>query len=160
DSGLVPHERAHQGDFLALQPFPVDAVIGNPPYVRLRHLPPSEAARARSAAAEVLGAQMDPSGSIWMPFVLHAASFLRRGGRMAFVLPYDLTYVRYARPLWRHLGDSFSAIRVVRIHERVFPEIMQDVVLFFAEGYEGRTDRVDYETYERVDDFVLGACAT
>lgn len=153
-SGLIPAERAIREDFLAVRPFAVDAVIGNPPYVRLRHVPPAEAAVAASAAAAVLGAPMEPAGSIWMPFLLHATRFLTPGGRVAFVLPYDFTYVRYARPLWELLGRSFGELRIARVHERVFPEIMQDTVLFFADGYGGRTDSVTFEAYERVDDLV------
>ena len=155
-AGTLEPGRAIRGDFLGLQPFPVDAVIGNPPFVRLRHLPADEAGRAAQAAAAALGAPMDPSGSSWMPFVLHASRFLRRGGSLAFVLPYELTYVRYARPLWQFLAGSFARLRVVRVHERVFPEIMQDVVLLFAAGSGGRTGAIAFEAYERVSDLELG----
>ena len=99
---------------------------------------------------------MDPSGSSWMPFVLHASRFLRAGGSLAFVLPYELTYVRYARPLWRLLAGTFARLRVVRVHERVFPEIMQDVVLLFAAGAGGTTGAIEFEAYDRVEDLVLG----
>jgi hypothetical protein len=157
--GLVDRDRAFRQDFLTLEPFAVDGVIGNPPYVRLRHLPPSEARGARAATDHLL-VPMDPSGSVWMPFVVHASRFLKAGGRMAFVLPYELTYVRYARPLWGYLARSFSSLRVVRIHERVFPEIMQDVVLFFADGYGGSTDSVRFDAYERVGDFTDQQVAT
>ena len=91
-SGVVPPDRALRSDFLAVTPFEVDAVVGNPPYVRLRHLPPAEAATARrvgdSVLQPVVGSSLDPSGSVWMPFVLHATRFLARGGRLAMVLPF------------------------------------------------------------------------
>jgi adenine-specific DNA-methyltransferase len=155
-AGPLEPGRAIRGDFLGLEPFPVDAVIGNPPFVRLRHVPPAEARRAARAAAAVLGAPMDPSGSSWMPFVLHASRFLRPGGSLAFVLPYELTYVRYARPLWRFLADSFARLRLVRVRERLFPEIMQDVVLLFAAGSGGTTGAIEFEAYDRVRDLDLG----
>ena len=82
--GLLAPDRAILSDFLAIQPFPVDVAIGNPPYVRLRHLPQAETKRARAAGERVLGSPMGPDGSLWMPFVLHAAEFLVPGGRMAF----------------------------------------------------------------------------
>jgi adenine-specific DNA-methyltransferase len=156
DSGLIDADHAVRGDFLGVPPFPVDAVIGNPPYVRLRHLPRHEARRAAAVAKGVLGSPMQPSGSIWMPFVLHASRFLRPGGCMALVLPFDATYVRYARPLWRFLADSFSELRVVRVHERVFPEILQDVVMLLAGGLGGATPTIELEAYERVRDLVAG----
>ena len=145
---LIGRDRAFHSDFLAVTPFAVDAIVGNPPYVRLRHLPESEARRALTVAQSVLGQPMDPSGSVWMPFVLHATRFLRSGGRLALVLPYDFTYVRYARPLWRYLGDNFAALRLVRVRERIFSDILQDVVLLFADGFGGSTTCVDFDAFE------------
>jgi adenine-specific DNA-methyltransferase len=144
-------DRAFCADFLEIEPFPVDAVVANPPYVRLRHLPTAPARRAQQVAAEVLGAPMESSGSVWMPFVLHATRFLRAGGRLAVVLPHDLTYVRYARPLWRYLGASFSSLRVVRVRQRMFPELLQEVVLLFADGWGGNTDSVRFDAHASLD---------
>jgi hypothetical protein len=93
---------------------------------------------------------MDPAGSVWMPFVLHATRFLSRGGRLAVVLPYDLTYVRYARPLWDYLGRHFRHLRVVRVHERMFPDILQEAVLLFADGFGGSTSAIELDAYETV----------
>jgi adenine-specific DNA-methyltransferase len=156
-TGLVRREDAILGDFLDVEPFPADGVIGNPPYVRIRHLPDGRSRRrALEVAAGLLPNGMDPSGSIWMPFVLHATRFLRIGGRMALVLPYDATYVRYARPLWEFLGQRFSSLRVVRVYQRLFPEILQDVVLLFADGHGGHTTTVEFEAYSRVQDLLTG----
>lgn len=146
--GLVDPERAILSDFLAVKPFPVDVAIGNPPYVRLRHLPKEDAARAAESARQALGTPMDPSGSLWMAFVLHATEFLEAGGRLAFVLPYEMTHVRYARPVWQYLSQRFGSLRVVRVHERVFPDILQDVVLLFADDRGGSTAEVEFEAYE------------
>ena len=88
--GLLRGDDAHGGDFLAWHPPPVDAVIGNPPYVRLRHLPVDQQARALEVAAAAIPEGMQSSGSVWMAFVLHAANALRVGGRMALVLPFEL----------------------------------------------------------------------
>ncbi len=154
--GLVDPERAILGDFLAVRPFPVDVAIGNPPYVRLRHLPKEDAARATAAAMRALGSPMDPSGSVWMAFVLHASEFLAPGGRLAFVLPHEMTHVRYARPVWRYLSQRFGSLRVVRVHERVFPEILQDVILLFADDRGGSTGEVEFEAYDCRTDLDFG----
>lgn len=146
-TGTIQREQAIRSDFLAVRPFEVDAVIGNPPYVRLRHLGADESNRALTVANEVLGSSMDPSGSVWMPFVLHASRFLSGGGRFALVLPYDFTYVRYARPLWEHLGRNFASIQLLRVHERMFPDINQEVVLLLGDGHGGSTSHVAFEAY-------------
>lgn len=152
--GLLRGDDAHGGDFLAWHPPPVDAVIGNPPYVRLRHLPVDQQARALEVAAAAIPEGMQSSGSVWMAFVLHAANALRVGGRMALVLPFELTHVRYARPLWRWLGSAFGALRVVRVRERLFPELLQDVVVLFAEDRGRSTADVGFEALETVASFV------
>ena len=79
---------------------------------------------------------------------------------MALVLPFDATYVRYARPLWRFLASSFSSLRVVRVRERVFPEILQDVVLLLAAGFGGATGAIELDVYESVADLVSGRWST
>lgn len=156
ETDLLEANHAIHHDFLALSPFPVNVVIGNPPYVRLRHLPATEAKRARQTAHAVMGEEMDPAGSVWMPFVLHASEFLVPGGRLAFVLPYDLTYVRYARPLWRHLAARFGDLRVIRFHQRVFPELLQEVVILLADGRGAKTDCIRFEAFRRSCDLETG----
>lgn len=155
--GVVEPERAILSDFLEVDPFPVDVVIGNPPYVRLRHLPRVEADRASLIGSHGMGTQMDPAGSIWLPFVTHATSFLKDGGRLAFVLPFDLTYVRYAKPLWRFLGREFGSLRVVRVHERLFPELLQDVVILLANERGATASAVRYECFERRAELLDGS---
>lgn len=145
--GLLHERDIHVGDFLNMPTRPVDAVIGNPPYVRLRNLPKNQGQLALTVAHRALGHEMEKSGSIWMAFVLHAMSFLKTGGRMSLVLPYEFTYVRYGLPLWDKLGSSFGDLRVVRVHERLFPDILQDVVILFASDFGGQTRSVTYETY-------------
>ncbi|MDP9373808.1 MAG: hypothetical protein M3Q65_15415 [Chloroflexota bacterium] len=155
-TGLIADADARLADFLAVEPFPVQAGIGNPPYVRLRHLPAEQRDRALEAARLALGGEMDPSGSVWMPFVLHALRFLDAGGRLALVLPYEFTYVRYARPLWKVLGENFGSLRVLRAHERVFPDLMQEVVILLADDHGSRTRGVRYQAFERVADLLAG----
>ena len=141
----------HAGDFLSLAPKPVDAVIGNPPFVRLRHLPASQRQIALRASAVAMGSAIDPSGSTWMSFVLHATRFLAPGGSLALVLPLELTYVRYARPLWDFLGRSFKRVKVVRTYERMFPDLLQDVVVLLAEGRGGTTDEIEFQVTDELD---------
>ncbi len=149
-------EPAHAicSDFLAVEPFQVQAVIGNPPYVRLRHAPTDEAGRALDRARSALGEPMDPSGSVWMPFILHASQFLAPGGRLAFVLPYDITYVRYARVLWDFLSRHFGSLRVVRVGERIFPDILQETVLLYADAYGESTSTIRYDVFDTCAQFL------
>lgn len=152
--GLITERELRRGDFLSLKPEPVDAVIANPPYVRLRHLPEQMRRRALDRTAHLMGAPMHPSGSVWMPFVVHMLSFLKQGGRAGLVLPLDFTYVAYARPLWSHLAKNFGSLRVVRTRQRVFPDINQDVMILMADRFGETTDHIDYQAYETAEDLV------
>lgn len=143
-------------DFLTVAPFRVGAILGNPPYVRLRYLEEAARKRALDSAEFVLGQPMEPSGSLWMPFVLHSLRFLKEGGRLALVLPYDATYVRYARPLWEVLGNSFGSLQVLRTHERMFPDLMQDVVVLLADDFGGACGTLTYRVFEDVSDLIAG----
>ena len=154
--GLVDVDHSTLGDFLGVTPFQVDVAIGNPPYVRLRSLPAEQEERARRATENVLGTPMESAGSVWMAFVLHATQFLARGGRLAFVLPYEITHVRYAKSLWEFLGNNFGNLRLVRVKERMFPDLMQEAVILFADNRGGSTDTVYFEAYERTRDLDMG----
>ncbi len=131
---LVADERVSKTnrDFHDVEPFAVDAVIGNPPFVRLRHLADGSSEVALAAGGRA-GVAVDPAGSTWLSFAVHAATFLRPGGRLALVLPADALYVRYARPFWAFMAARFGALRVVRCRERIFPDLLQDVVLLLAD---------------------------
>jgi hypothetical protein len=147
-------DTAYLGDFLEMPLVKVDAVIGNPPYVRLRHLPRKQALVANGVATRALGHPMETSGSLWMPFVLRCLEFLNDGGRMALVLPFELTYVKYARPLWRKLSESFSNLEVVRVRERLFPDILQDVVILYADGHGGGTASVEFRLHQTLPELL------
>ena len=156
DSGLANPDESILGDFLAVAPFEIDVAIGNPPYVRLRSLPDGQEEPANKAAEKALGKPMDSAGSLWMPFLLHATRFLVQGGRLAFVLPYEITHVRYAKSLWKFLGENFGDLRLVRVKERIFSELMQEVVILFADNWGDSTRSVCFEAYERTSDLDAG----
>lgn len=124
----------------------VNAVVGNPPYVRLKNL----SAKHRLAAVNVvekLKIKMLSSGSLWMPFIIQATQFLQLGGRIGFVLPFEITYVKYAYPLWDYLKKAFGHIKLYRVHEDIFPDVDVETVLFMAEDYGKTTDSVEYSLF-------------
>jgi adenine-specific DNA-methyltransferase len=137
-----------QADFHRVRPFPVDAVIGNPPFVRFRHLVKGEAQAAVAAGESAIGEPVDSAGSTWLTFAVHAASFVRPGGRLALVLPADALYVRYARPFWRFMTSRFGGLRVIRCRERIFDDLLQDVVILLADRAGETTDAVHVELHE------------
>jgi adenine-specific DNA-methyltransferase len=118
-----------------------DIVIGNPPYIRYQSFSGKDRAKAQRAAL-AQGVRLSGLANAWAAFVVHAASFLRKGGRLALVLPASLLSVNYAAPVRRFLLDRFKSVKLVMFEERVFPDVLEEVVLLLAEG-EGPTPRFD-----------------
>lgn len=129
------------GDFFTFVPTSAyDAVIGNPPYVRYQDFSGESRARSREAALRA-GVPLSGLASSWAAFAVHAALFLRKGGRLGLVLPAELLTVNYAAPVRRFLLERFSSVDLVLFEARVFPEVLEEVVLLLADGYnDGPTD--------------------
>lgn len=132
------------GDFLRGEPEAVyDAVIGNPPYVRYQAFSGESRAAAQRAAMRA-GVGLTSLASSWAAFTVHSALHVRPGGRMGLVLPAEMLTVNYAAPVREFLMRGFARVRMVLFAERVFPGVMEDVVLVLAEGRgEGPTDHCE-----------------
>lgn len=133
--------RIKVGDFFCVEPTgSYDVVIGNPPFVRYQDFSGEARARSRAAALRA-GVPLTNLASSWAAFAVHAALFLRPGGRMGLVLPAELLSVNYAAEVRRFLLGSFATVDLVMFSERVFPGVLEEVVLLLADGYQkGPTD--------------------
>ncbi|MDN7629681.1 N-6 DNA methylase [Burkholderia cenocepacia] len=127
--------KIRHSDFFAVEPEPVyDAVIGNPPYIRYQEFSGEARARSREAALRG-GVSLSGLASSWAAFSIHAAMFLKQGGRLGLVLPAEMLSVNYAAPVRRFLFNRFRDVQLVLFDEQVFPEAEADVVLLLADGY-------------------------
>ena len=136
--------RVKVADFFTVTPTgSYDAVIGNPPYVRYQDF--SGKARSRSLAAALrAGVTLTGLASSWAAFTVHSALFLRPGGRLGLVLPAELLSVNYAAEVRRFLLERFATVDLVMFTERVFPGVLEEVVLLMADGYQqGPTDHAN-----------------
>ena len=133
------------GDFFTFSPDDrkFDVVLGNPPYVRYQDFSGLARARSREAALRA-GVNLTALASSWAAFTVHAALFLKPGGRLGLVLPAELLSVNYASEVRRFLMASFIKVELVLFTERVFPGVQEEVVLLMAEGYQqGGTDHCE-----------------
>lgn len=129
--------RIRTADFFGIDPRPeYAAVIGNPPYIRYQDFRGQVRAQSRRAALKA-GVTLSALASSWAAFTVHAALFLRPGGRMALVLPAELLSVNYAAAVRKFLFDRFASVELVMFDEQVFPEAEADVVLLLADGFDG-----------------------
>jgi adenine-specific DNA-methyltransferase len=128
--------RLIKSDFFKLSPSPeltFTANVGNPPYVRYQAW--NGGAKKAHAVAKKMNVPLTRLSSTWAPFILHGTQFLAPGGRMGQVLPAELLYSQYARPVVEYIAQSFESVTIAMFETKVFPGALEEVVLLFADGF-------------------------
>jgi len=136
--------RLLRSDFFAIPtpdqlgcPLPLmDAVIGNPPFVRYQdHKGAARAIASRAAMKQ--GVRLSGLASSWASALVHACAFLKPEGRLAIVLPAELLTVHYAEPVRLWLRRRFAAVSMVMFERLQFEDALEKVVLLLARGEGG-----------------------
>ena len=125
-----------------------DCTAGNPPFIRYQRF----CGATRQAALDYcrrLGVIFSGLSSSWAPFIVAAASKLRAGGRIAFVVPAEIGHAPYATPLMDYLLANFGSVHVVAIREKIFPRLAEDCWLLFAENAGCHADGIRLSKLER-----------
>ena len=127
-------EQLRLDDFFRTQPTrEFDAVIGNPPFIRYQRFNGQSRKAALKRSAEA-GVRLPELCSAWAPFLVHCIAVLRKGGRLAMVVPMEIGHAKYAQPVLAHLHRSFETIRILTFEKRLFPELSEDTALLLAEN--------------------------
>ena len=153
DALRLAHERVEsarlvQEDFFNLTPSALgsfDCVVGNPPFIRYQTFNGDKDSLGHKRAKEA-GVNLHRSASSWAPFLVHASRFLRRGGRLAMVMPAELGHSMYAREVLRFLAGNFRHVAVEMFRDKLFEDVSQSTVLLFCEGY-GEANRAFIVTF-------------
>ena len=114
----------------------MDAIIGNPPYIRFQKHAGIDRKKSR-AAALAQGVRLSGLASSWAALLVHACSFLKKDGRLAMVLPAELLTVGYAEPVRRWLRQRFAAVHLVMFERLQFEDATERVILVIARGSGG-----------------------
>lgn len=114
----------------------MDAIIGNPPYIRYQEHA-GVARRKSRAAALAQGVRLSGLASSWAALLVHSCSFLKENGRLAMVLPAELLTVGYAEPVRKWLRERFAAVHLVMFERLQFDDASERVVLVIARGSGG-----------------------
>lgn len=136
----VPSDHLWHSDFFALDPSAlpaVDAVVGNPPFIRYHRFAGETRDRALACASRH-GVRLSELSSSWAPFVVQSVGLLAAGGRMAMVLPAELGHAAYARPVLTHLLASFCEVALLLFKRKLFPQLSEDTLLLLAQ-HKGET---------------------
>ena len=134
-AGRAPHATIVEADFFTWasdDSRQFDCAAGNPPFIRYQRFT-GATRRAALDYCRRLGVTFSGLSSSWAPFIVAAASKLRPGGRLAFVVPAEIGHAPYAVPLLDYLVGNFGTVHVVAIREKVFPRLSEDCWLLFAD---------------------------
>ncbi|MFC5582791.1 Eco57I restriction-modification methylase domain-containing protein [Rhodanobacter terrae] len=129
-------------DFMALghSEFPIrgfDSVVGNPPYIASERFSDAQKESIKNWSLGEHGGILRGKPSLWAYFVIHGATFLRQGGRMAWILPGSFTSSHYAKILHAWLKSKFARSLAISVAERLFVSegTEESTVVLLAEGY-------------------------
>jgi len=132
----------------------VDAVIGNPPFIRFGDFPD----KYRQPAFEVMrdeGLHPTKLTNMWLPFVVASTRALRPGGRLALVLPAELLQVTYAGELREYLVRKYAQLTVVTFRRLVFSGIQQETVLLLGVRQDDATAQISFVGLDDIGDLSL-----
>lgn len=145
-------------DFLTLLPEhfetqKFDAVIGNPPYIASHNLTDIQ---KKSVDIWCLNnkIKLNRRASLWAYFVLHSMSFLKLGGRMAWVLPVSFLLSNYGKELHSVLKSHFGRVLAIRLGDRIFltEGTEERTVLLLCSEYGQSTDLLESHFFKSIDD--------
>lgn len=148
----APGALVHEGDFFTWATETgerFECAAGNPPFIRYQTFKGEMRRRALALCLD-LGAAFSGLSSSWAPFLVATAGLLKRGGRMAFVVPAEIGHAPYAAPLIEYLVASFSTVKIIAVRRKLFPTLSEDCWLLYADGFGGKAGAIDFTI---VDDF-------
>ncbi|HTV67942.1 MAG TPA: N-6 DNA methylase [Rhizobiaceae bacterium] len=118
-------------------PSKVDAVVGNPPFVRYQYLPENFQHYAERIFND-LDLPFTKHTNAWVPFILASMALLRPGGRLAMVVPAEIIHVTHAQSLRTFLGNECRRLVIIDPEEIWFEGTLQGAVILLAEKRRGR----------------------
>jgi adenine-specific DNA-methyltransferase len=115
--------------------FRFDRIVGNPPFLSIKTLPPS----LQRTAKEILDLSNKPIGrgaNIWYAFVLASLRLLKKGGCLAFVLPSASEFANYSSAIREAIGKTFASLEIYRCARPLFEGVQEGTVVAVARGYQ------------------------
>jgi adenine-specific DNA methylase len=110
-----------------------DVVVGNPPFIRYQRFS-GDVRRQALECARAQGVRLSELSSSWAPFIVHSTAMLKRGGRLGMVVPAEIGYAGYARPILDFLRRTFAQATFLTFRKKLFPDLSEDTLLLLAEG--------------------------
>ncbi|MDB5357681.1 MAG: hypothetical protein JWN24_4134 [Phycisphaerales bacterium] len=136
-----------------------DRIVGNPPYIGIRHLPD----QLRKVAASVVDFDEQPIGigaNLWYAFVLSSLRLLKVGGSLAFILPSAAEYANYSEGVRRAVHSKFSMLELFRCDRPLFDNVQEGTLVAIARGFESGPCKVRRSRFATRDGLIRGLAAS
>ena len=149
-AAAVVHERVpgaliHEGDFFSWAGSTkerFECAAGNPPFIRYQRFTGAVRAEAQRLCARH-GARFSSLSSSWAPFIVATAALLKRGGRLAFIVPAEIGHATYAKPVLQYMSSQFERVLLVLVRRKLFPGLSEDCWILYAEGFGSTTESIE-----------------
>jgi type I restriction-modification system DNA methylase subunit len=129
-----------------------DAVVGNPPYIRIQNLGSDEyVAKVKAKYKSTSHGNFD----LYIPFVELGLRILRSGGQLGFILPNKFMTADYGAPIRQMLSENGVVREIVDFrHIQIFHDATTYTCLLFLENT--RRSSFNYSTVSSVEDQKIG----
>jgi predicted type IV restriction endonuclease len=120
-----------------------DAVIGNPPYIRIQTMKEWAPLEVEFYKARYVAASKG-NYDIYVVFVERGLQLLNPKGRLGFILPHKFFNAQYGEPLRGLIAEGRHLAHVVHFgHQQVFDAATTYTCLMFLDAAPGKTCRFD-----------------
>jgi type I restriction-modification system DNA methylase subunit len=99
-----------------------DALIGNPPYIRSKHIGDKE--RVREHLPRVNGEHLESTSDIYSYFITHGTEFLSDDGRVGFIVSDGWLQTKYGGEVQEFVLDNYVVEAVVKFDRQVFDDAL------------------------------------
>lgn len=143
------------GDFLEYQnseKLLVEAVIGNPPFVSI-HKMEENYRKNLFLKFKKQETKVAKRSSLWVYFIVHSLNYLKKGGRMAWIVPDSISFANYSTILVEQLEKKFKKINLIRIEERFFSETgtSEKTSVLLCDGYLEDRCKIDISNFKSLN---------
>lgn len=120
----------------------VDAIIGNPPYVRRQGFPASDLETIRHQVLlsypELRNTALNQLTDLYVYFLLKSFTYLQDGGRLSVIVADSWLNARYGRILKKYLKQHFEIEQIISFDRPIFPDAQVKPSLIFATKKDAR----------------------
>lgn len=132
-----------------------DRIVGNPPFISIKHLPAS----LQNLAASILDVNGHPIGrgaNVWYAFVLASLRLLKRDGCLSFVLPSAAEFANYSAAIRQTVVETFNSLELYRCDRPLFENVQEGTLVAIARGYGAPPCKVSRKYFETPEGLIEG----